>query len=95
VTYWLSVLARRAWHKISIQRAIKRAPPPYEPAPPAPRRPAPALKPSPAPASHTIVRARARAPDPIDQLARLADLHDRGALTDDEFAAEKAKILRS
>lgn len=32
--------------------------------------------------------------DPIEQLAKLADLHDRGALTDAEFAAEKAKILK-
>jgi Short C-terminal domain/Phospholipase_D-nuclease N-terminal len=28
-----------------------------------------------------------------DQLARLADLHSRGVLTDEEFAAEKAKVL--
>jgi hypothetical protein len=28
-----------------------------------------------------------------DELAKLADLHDRGALTDDEFAAAKAKVL--
>jgi hypothetical protein len=28
-----------------------------------------------------------------DQLQKLAELHDSGALTDDEFAAEKAKIL--
>jgi hypothetical protein len=28
-----------------------------------------------------------------DQLAKLAALHDRGVLTDDEFAAQKAKIL--
>jgi Short C-terminal domain len=34
-----------------------------------------------------------RAPDSLDQLAKLADLHDRGALTDAEFEAEKAKIL--
>jgi hypothetical protein len=33
------------------------------------------------------------AADPTEQLARLADLHERGALTDDEFAAQKAKIL--
>jgi putative oligomerization/nucleic acid binding protein len=32
-------------------------------------------------------------PDPLERLARLADLHERGALTDSEFAAEKAKIL--
>jgi Short C-terminal domain len=33
------------------------------------------------------------AADPTEQLARLADLHERGALTDEEFAAQKAKIL--
>lgn len=31
--------------------------------------------------------------DPLERLKKLADLHDRGALTDAEFAAEKAKIL--
>jgi Short C-terminal domain len=31
--------------------------------------------------------------DPLERLERLADLHDRGALTDAEFAADKAKIL--
>lgn len=35
------------------------------------------------------------APDPTDKLAKLADLHDRGVLTDEEFAAQKAKILGS
>ena len=33
------------------------------------------------------------APDPADQIAKLADLRDRGALTDEEFQAEKKKIL--
>lgn len=28
-----------------------------------------------------------------DQLAKLSDLHDAGKLTDDEFAAQKAKLL--
>jgi Short C-terminal domain len=32
--------------------------------------------------------------DPLDRLAKLADLHTSGALTDAEFATEKAKILR-
>jgi hypothetical protein len=32
-------------------------------------------------------------PDVTQQLARLADLRDRGALTEQEFAAEKAKLL--
>jgi hypothetical protein len=31
--------------------------------------------------------------DPVDQLARLADLHERGALTDAEFELEKSKII--
>ncbi len=29
----------------------------------------------------------------IDQLTKLAGLHDQGVLTDEEFAAQKAKIL--
>jgi Short C-terminal domain len=32
-------------------------------------------------------------PDPEERLGKLADLHDRGVLTDEEFAAQKAKIL--
>ena len=31
--------------------------------------------------------------DPTEKLSRLADLHDRGVLSDDEFAAQKAKVL--
>jgi hypothetical protein len=31
--------------------------------------------------------------DPATQLTQLADLHDRGVLNDEEFAAQKAKIL--
>lgn len=30
---------------------------------------------------------------PADELAKLAELRDRGVLTDDELAAEKAKLL--
>ena len=33
------------------------------------------------------------AEDPIEQLTKLAGLHQQGILTDDEFAAQKAKIL--
>jgi hypothetical protein len=33
------------------------------------------------------------APDRLEQLQKLADLHDRRVLTDAEFAAEKAKLL--
>ena len=35
----------------------------------------------------------AAAPDPIEQLTKLAALKDSGALTEAEFEAEKAKIL--
>ena len=35
----------------------------------------------------------ASAPDPIEQLKELAALKQEGVLTDDEFAAQKAKIL--
>ncbi len=31
----------------------------------------------------------------MDQLGQLSTLHQQGALTDDEFAAAKAKILGS
>jgi hypothetical protein len=31
----------------------------------------------------------------LDSLSKLADLHKAGALTDDEFAREKAKLLGS
>jgi Short C-terminal domain len=39
--------------------------------------------------------APAAAPDPIEQLKQLAELHSQGILTDDEFAAQKARILSS
>jgi hypothetical protein len=32
-------------------------------------------------------------PDQFEQLKQLAQLHEQGILTDDEFAAQKAKIL--
>ncbi|HEX5621424.1 MAG TPA: SHOCT domain-containing protein [Solirubrobacteraceae bacterium] len=35
----------------------------------------------------------AEAPDPVSQLRELAKLRDDGILTDEEFAAEKRKIL--
>jgi Short C-terminal domain len=48
--------------------------------------PEPAPPPPPAPTA-------APAPDPIEQLKQLAALKDQGILTDEEFAAQKAKIL--
>jgi hypothetical protein len=37
--------------------------------------------------------APAGAASPVDELAKLADLHKAGSISDDEFAALKAKIL--
>lgn len=49
--------------------------------------------PAPAPAPAPAAAPPAPAPDPIQQLKDLAALHDQGVLTDEEFAAQKAKIL--
>jgi Short C-terminal domain len=46
-----------------------------------------AAQPAPAPA--------AAEPDVIDQLKRFAELRDQGILTEEEFAAQKAKLLGS
>jgi hypothetical protein len=54
----------------------------YAQAPPAP---APAAAPAPAPV--------APEPDRYEQLKQLAQLKDQGVLTDQEFAAEKQRIL--
>ena len=62
------------------------APPPQQYAPPPQQYIAPAqdyVQPAPLPA----------APDPIEQLTRLAELRDQGVLTEDEFTVQKAKIL--
>lgn len=37
--------------------------------------------------------AEAQAPDPAEQLKKLADLHQSGLLTDEEFAAKRATIV--
>jgi len=51
---------------------------------PAPQPPPPPPAPAPAPAPKD---------DMITQLERLGDLHEKGILTDEEFAAQKTKIL--
>jgi hypothetical protein len=37
----------------------------------------------------------AAAPDPIEQLKALGELHAQGVLTDEEFAGQKAKLLNA
>jgi Short C-terminal domain/Phospholipase_D-nuclease N-terminal len=39
------------------------------------------------------IREAAGTPDAADQLAKLADLRDRGVITPDEFEHQKAKVL--
>ena len=51
---------------------------------------APPPAPAPPPAAPTPPPA-----DPYDQIEHLAELHSSGALTDEEFASAKAKILGS
>jgi hypothetical protein len=48
---------------------------------------------APAAAPPPPAAAPAPATDLLGQLTQLGDLRDRGVLTDDEFAAQKAKIL--
>jgi Short C-terminal domain len=47
-----------------------------------------AYEPEPAPAAPAPA-----APDPVERLRELAKLRDDGILTDEEFAAEKRKVL--
>jgi type II secretory pathway component PulL len=49
----------------------------------------------PPPQQYAPAPAPAAAPDPIEQLQKLADLKNQGILTEAEFEAQKAKILAS
>lgn len=46
-----------------------------------------------APPPQQPVAAAPPAPDPIERLRELGKLHEQGILTDEEFAAQKAKVL--
>lgn len=46
-----------------------------------------------APPAATPVAAPAQQDDSIEKLTQLGQLHESGVLTDEEFAAEKAKVL--
>ncbi|MGI9556894.1 MAG: SHOCT domain-containing protein [Solirubrobacterales bacterium] len=47
------------------------------------------------PEQYAAAPAAAPAPDPIQQLKELAALKDQGIITEEEFAAQKAKLLGS
>jgi len=58
-------------------------------------RDAAATDPAPPAAAPAAPPPAAAAPDMVTQLKQLGELRDQGILTDDEFAAQKAKILGS
>jgi hypothetical protein len=60
------------------QQQYAQEPPPQQYAPPPPAAPAPA---------------ELSEDDMFEQLKKLGELHEQGILTDEEFAAQKAKIL--
>ena len=78
------------------QQDYQQPPPQYQQPPPQYQQPPPQYQqppqqqyqqpPAPAPAASSPM---------IDQLNQLADLHQQGVLTDDEFAAAKAKLFGS
>ena len=43
--------------------------------------------------SDRVKEVRSSATSPVDELAKLADLHKSGAISDEEFATMKAKVL--
>jgi hypothetical protein len=45
--------------------------------------------------TNAVQDAAGSADNSADQLTQLAKLHDSGALTDDEYAAQKAKVLNA
>ena len=57
--------------------------------------PAPAPQAAPPPPQAAPPAAAAPAPDQFEQLKQLGELHAQGILTDEEFAAQKAKVLGS
>ncbi len=75
-------VARRQGAAAQQQAAAQQAAAP--PPPPAPAAPAPAAAPAAAPSG-----------DMIEQLKALAELRDQGILTEEEFSAQKAKVLGS
>ena len=70
------------------QQGYQQPPPQYQQPPPQYQQPYQQQPPPPPPAP-------AASSPMIDQLNQLADLHERGVLTDEEFAAAKAKLFGS
>ena len=74
--------AQQSGQQQGYQQDYQQPPPQYQQPPPQYQQPPP----EPAPAASSPM---------IDQLNQLADLHQQGVLTDEEFAAAKAKLFGS
>ena len=86
--------ARRAMSMSGMAFGIPEAglPQPAAPRPEADRSPPQPAAPPPE-ADRSPPQPTAAPPSRLDQIEKLADLRDRGVLTDEEFAAAKAKLL--
>ena len=84
--------AQQSGQQQGYQQDYQQPPPQYQQPPPQYQQPPPQYQqpyqppPPPAPAASSPM---------IDQLNQLADLHQQGVLTDEEFAAAKAKLFGS
>jgi hypothetical protein len=76
----LTLIGGSVW--LLVLPRVRRGRPTPASAPVAPARPAPELR------QPQVIDG-----DPVERLRELADLHDHGALTDAEFATEKARII--
>lgn len=81
----LAVAAGYAWWRVQQWRAERNAPPP-------PRKPA-ATEAQPPPPSGPATAAPVPPVSAADEIAKLADLHAKGHLSDEEFKEAKARAL--
>jgi len=82
----ISALEQQQAGQDPYQQQYQQPPPQYQQQPPPQYYQQPPPPPDPAPAASSPM---------IDQLNQLSELHQRGVLTDEEFAAAKAKLFGS
>ena len=82
----ISALEQQQAGQDPYQQQYQQPPPQYQQQPPPQYYQQPPPPPDPAPAASSPM---------IDQLNQLSELHQRGVLTDEEFAAAKAKLFSS
>lgn len=89
--YRQASLAQQQMNFAAGQLAATQYPPP--PPPPIARPYPPPVAPATTVAAKRLHPTPVPPPNPVDELQRLATLHQSGALTDEEFTAAKAKLL--